>query len=87
MQRKSFAMANVGETVAEYVGHKISKVRWMPQVQGQLNPSETFVTGGWDDQASNRVVKQRKSQRTQQFDSTRIVRLKGFSISRFIFLP
>ena len=81
-------MANVGETVAEYVGQKISKVRWMPQVQGQLNPSETFVTGGWDDQASNRVVKQGKSQRTQQFDSTRIhVRLKGFSISRFIFPP
>ncbi|KAJ7394396.1 Nucleoporin Nup43 [Desmophyllum pertusum] len=43
-------MANVGETVAKYVGHKVSKVRWIPQVQGQLNPSETFVTGGWDDQ-------------------------------------
>ena len=45
-------MANVGETVAKYVGHKVSKVRWIPQVQGQLNPSESFVTGGWDDQAS-----------------------------------
>ncbi|XP_073255676.1 nucleoporin Nup43-like [Porites lutea] len=49
-------MANVGETVAEYVGHKISKVRWMPQVQGQLNPSETFVTGGWDDQINKLCV-------------------------------
>ncbi|KAL9969117.1 hypothetical protein ACROYT_G021289 [Oculina patagonica] len=36
-------MANVGETVAKYVGHKVSKVRWIPQVQGQLNPSETFI--------------------------------------------
>ena len=50
MQSGSSAMANVGETVAKYVGHKIAKVRWVPQVKGQLNPSETFVTGGWDDQ-------------------------------------
>ena len=50
-------MANVGETVAKYVGHKVSKVRWIPQVQGQLNPSVSFVTGGWDDQASTTLVK------------------------------
>ena len=56
MQSESFAMANVGETVAKYVGHKVAKVRWIPQVQGQLNPSETFVTGGWDDQASFCIV-------------------------------
>lgn len=52
MQSRSVAMANVGETVAKYIGHKVAKVRWIPQVNGQLNPSETFVTGGWDDQAS-----------------------------------
>lgn len=52
-------MANVGETVAKYVGHKVSKVRWIPQVQGELNPSETFVTGGWDDQASKMSCKTR----------------------------
>ena len=57
MQSRSSAMANVGETVAKYVGHKVSKVRWIPQVQGQLNPSESFVTGGWDDQASTTLVK------------------------------
>ncbi|XP_068698989.1 nucleoporin Nup43-like [Montipora foliosa] len=49
-------MANVGETVAKYVGHKVAKVRWIPQVQGQLNPSETFVTGGWDDQINKLSV-------------------------------
>ena len=56
VQSRSFAMANVGETIAKYVGHKVAKVRWIPQVQGQLNPSETFVTGGWDDQASFRLT-------------------------------
>ena len=45
-------MANVGETIAKYVGHKVSKVRWIPEEKGQLNPSDTFVTGGWDDQAN-----------------------------------
>lgn len=59
-------MANVGETVAKYVGHKVSKVRWIPQVQGQLNPSESFVTGGWDDQASVTFSKTR----TQFYDLT-----------------
>ncbi|XP_067049328.1 nucleoporin Nup43-like [Acropora muricata] len=49
-------MANVGETVAKYVGHKIAKIRWIPEVQGQLNPSKTFVTGGWDDQINKLSV-------------------------------
>lgn len=61
VQSESSAMANVGETVVKYVGHKISKVRWIPQVQGQLNPSETFVTGGWDDKASSTLVKHDRS--------------------------
>lgn len=57
MQSRSSVMANVGEIVVKYVGRKVSKVRWIPQVQGQLNPSESFVTGGWDDQASATLVK------------------------------
>lgn len=45
-------MASIGETVVKYVGHKVSKARWIPQEKGQLNASDTFVTGGWDDQVN-----------------------------------
>lgn len=50
-------MASIGETVVKYVGHKVSKARWIPQEKGQLNASDTFVTGGWDDQASGTLLK------------------------------
>lgn len=50
-------MASIGETVVKYVGHKVSKARWIPQEKGQLNASDAFVTGGWDDQASGTLLK------------------------------
>ena len=39
-----------GESVAKYVGYKISRVRWKPQPSGAIRPSEFFATGSWDDE-------------------------------------
>lgn len=39
-----------GEVVVKYVGHKIAKTRWSPLQQGSIATSDTFATGGWDDE-------------------------------------
>ena len=39
-----------GESVAKYVGYKISKVRWKPQPSSAIQPSKIFATGSWDDE-------------------------------------
>lgn len=33
----------------KYVGHKVSKVRWRPQLAGSIDPSDIFASGSWDD--------------------------------------
>lgn len=43
-------MAAGGDVVAKYVGHKIAKTRWSPLHQGSIATSDTFATGGWDDE-------------------------------------
>lgn len=43
-------MAAGGEVVAKYVGHKVAKTRWSPPQQGSIVSSDTFATGGWDDE-------------------------------------
>jgi hypothetical protein len=45
-------MAAGGEVVAKYIGHKIAKTRWSPSQQGSILSSDTFATGGWDDEVS-----------------------------------
>eukprot|EP00795_Rhopilema_esculentum_P017244 gene17244-8805_t len=34
----------------KYIGQKVSKVRWKPTYYGQLQESDVFVTGAWDDE-------------------------------------
>lgn len=39
----------MAEWVVKYVGHKVSKVRWRPQLAGSIDASDTFASGSWDD--------------------------------------
>lgn len=44
--------ARNSEPIVKYVSHKVSVLRWKPQVAGAIGSSEVFASGSWNDDVS-----------------------------------